>query len=73
MWTPGEPGQALGKGVGSQPAIHIDLKERPAVRRAFLALVAFEKLNWKPASESHPAFAFDLTRKYEVCSWFFTS
>lgn len=29
--------------------------------------------DWKPASESHPVFAFDLARKYEVCSWFFTS
>ena len=73
MWTPGEPGQALGKGVGSQPAIYIDLKERPAVRRAFLVLVAFENLTGKSASESRPAFAFNLTCKYEVCRWFFTS
>jgi hypothetical protein len=47
--------------------------ERPVIRRAFLGGGRIQEPDWKPASESHPAFAFDLTRKYEVCRWFFTS
>lgn len=46
-WAPGGPGQALGEGVGSQPAIYIDLKERPAVRRAFLMWSRIQETDWK--------------------------
>ena len=47
VWAPGGPGQALGEGVGSQPAIWIDLKERPAVRRAFLMWSRIQETDWK--------------------------
>ena len=51
----------------------IDPKEGPSLRRAFLVLVAFENLTGGRSQSPVRRFAFDLTRKYEVCRWFLLS